>query len=121
MSDNKSVTIKTILDKTGILIGIKEIQGWIKRNPLRLTAKVDLSDIEKDVQTTMKKLNKQVAQTQKQAQNSISQKSRDAGATPTTSDSTKTSAVSGSPPVSSSSKQSGGLMRLIPPSANLLS
>lgn len=129
MSDNKYVILKTILDKTGLNKGFKEIQKWLKKSPLRPPVKVDLSGVEKDMQTEINKLNKKAAQAQKQvqkqaqkqAQSSASQKSRDSKAASKASDISKTSAVTGSPPESLASKKSGGLMRLVPLSADLLS
>ena len=116
MSDNKTVTIKTILDKTGILKGIKEVQSWMKKNPLRLSPKVDMKSVEKEVQSKMDKINRQIAQ----SQNSVSQNKQgsDSGSLKTEA---KNSVVSGSPPETSSSKQSGGLMTLVFPPATLLS
>ncbi len=125
MSDNKYVILKTILDKTGLNKGFKEIQKWLKKSPLRPPVKVDLSGVEKDMQTEITKLNKKAAKAQKQAkkqaQSSGSQKSRDSRAASEVLDVSKTSAVTGSPPGSSTSKKSGGLMRLVPLSADLLS
>lgn len=110
--DKKSVTIKTILDKTGITKEIKEVQGWIKRNPLQISPKLDMKSVEKEVRSKMDKINKQIKQSQDQAQSQISQKTQAADSVSSKSDVPKTSAISGSPPITSTSKQGGGLIRL---------
>lgn len=63
--DKKSVTIKTILDKTGITKGIKEVQGWMKRNPFRITAGIDTRSAEKELKAVSDRIAKQTAQSVK--------------------------------------------------------
>lgn len=60
--DKKSVTIKTILDKTGITKGIKEVQSWLKRNPIRITAGIDTRSAEKELKTASDRIAKQTTQ-----------------------------------------------------------
>lgn len=63
--DNKSVTIKTILDKTGILKGIKEVQSWLKKTPLKITAGIDTKTTEKELKAVSDKIAKQTAKSVK--------------------------------------------------------
>lgn len=62
MSDNKTVILKTILDKTGLQKGFKEVQNWLKKNPLKMTANINVKSAEKQWNAFTDKINKQLQQ-----------------------------------------------------------
>ena len=117
MSDNKSIIIKTILDKTGINRGIKEIQTRLNKNPIRLSVKADTKKAEKEVQAAIKRMNKQMEQSTKKIQKLQNREASSASPKART-----PASNSASPSVPSketaATKERGGLIRLIFPISN---
>lgn len=62
MSNNNTVLVKTILDKTGLNKGIKEFQSNLARNPLKIPAALDTKTALKNLQPLITKINKQFSQ-----------------------------------------------------------